>query len=256
MTFAKPVAGAPPGEPRGDTGVQGRTVIVTGGARGLGFAIALALGAAGARVVIADLALAQAREQAAELSERGYTALALPVDVGDEPHVRRLFDAVVERFGAVDAVINDAGVDVTAPTAALTLEQWARVVRTKLTGPFLMSKLAGDVMTRGGHIINIASTASKRAWPNAAAYHATKWGLLGLSHALHAELRPQGIKVSAVIAGGMRTPFLLDRFADIDQGTRQDPANVARAVLYLLTQPQETVVPEIMVLPMRETSWP
>ena len=93
-------------------------------------------------------------------------------------------------------------------------------------------------------------------WPNATAYHASKWGLLGLSHALHAELRPYGIKVCAVVAGGMRTPFLLDRFPDIDPGTLQDPAGVAKAVCFALTQPEETVVPEIMVLPMRETSWP
>jgi short-subunit dehydrogenase len=80
--------------------------------------------------------------------------------------------------------------------------------------------------------------------------------LLGLSHALHAELRPRGIKVSAVVAGGMRTPFLLDRFSDIDPQILQDPANVARAVRFVLTQPEETVIPEVMVLPMREGSWP
>jgi short-subunit dehydrogenase len=107
-----------------------------------------------------------------------------------------------------------------------------------------------------GHIVNIASTAAKRAWPNASAYHATKWGLLGLSHALHAELRPYGIKVTAVIAGGMRTPFLLERFPQIDVDALQDPADVAEAVKSVLLLPEGTVVPEIMVLPMRERSWP
>ena len=117
-------------------------------------------------------------------------------------------------------------------------------------------RLAAEVLPAGGHIVNVASTASKRAWPNASAYHATKWGLLGLSHALHAELRPRGIKVSAVVAGGMRTPFLLDRFPDIDPKVLQDPMNVARAIRFILTQPEEAVVPEMMVIPMRETSWP
>jgi short-subunit dehydrogenase len=111
-------------------------------------------------------------------------------------------------------------------------------------------------MKNGGHIVNISSTAAKRAWPNASAYHASKWGLLGLSHALHAELRPQGIKVTAVLAGGMRTPFLLDRFPDIDVSTLQDPVNVAIAVKSVLLLPEQTVIPEIMVLPMQETSWP
>jgi short-subunit dehydrogenase len=107
-----------------------------------------------------------------------------------------------------------------------------------------------------GHIINVVSTAAKRAWANAAAYHASKWGLLGFSHALHVEARRHGVKVTAVIAGGMRTPFLLERFPDIDPSTLQDPANVARAIHDVLLLPEETVVPEITVLPMRESSWP
>ena len=132
------------------------------------------------------------------------------------------------------------------------------MIDVNLRGPFLMSKHAARIMKANGsgHIVNIASTASKRAWPNAAAYHASKWGLLGLSHALHAELRPHRIKVSAVVAGGMRTPFLLERFPDIDPGVLQDPANVAATIRFLLSLPEETVIPEVMVIPMRETSWP
>jgi NAD(P)-dependent dehydrogenase (short-subunit alcohol dehydrogenase family) len=132
------------------------------------------------------------------------------------------------------------------------------VIGVNLRAPFLLSRHAARLMKAqgGGHIVNIASTAAKRAWPNASAYHASKWGLLGLSHALHAELRPHRIKVSAVVAGGMRTPFLLDRFPDIDPGVLQDPANVAATIRFLLTLPDETVIPEVMVIPMRETSWP
>src|SRR5690606_28959762 len=111
-------------------------------------------------------------------------------------------------------------------------------------------------LNSGGHIVNIASTAARRAWPNASAYHASKWGLMGLSHALHAELRGSGIKVSAIVAGGMRTPCLLDRLPATDVELLQAPENVARAVRFVLTQPAETVIPEVMVLPMKETSWP
>lgn len=98
--------------------------------------------------------------------------------------------------------------------------------------------------------------AAKRAWPNAAACHASKWGRLGLSHALHAELRPHRIKVTAVIAGGMRTPFPLDRFPDIDLATLQEPMRVAQAVKPVLLPPDASVVAEITVLPLGETSWP
>jgi NAD(P)-dependent dehydrogenase (short-subunit alcohol dehydrogenase family) len=198
----------------------------------------------------------------AVLAEADIAAMAMPLDVGDEAQVQQVVAATRERFGRLDAIVNNAAIDITVPIAELNSADWERVVRTNLTGPFLMAKHAAAAMGPktasggGGHIVNIASTASKRAWPNASAYHATKWGLLGLSHALHAELRPQGIKVSAIVAGGMRTPFLLDRFPDIDPGVLQDPLNVACAVRFVLTQPDETVVPELTVLPMRETSWP
>ena len=107
-----------------------------------------------------------------------------------------------------------------------------------------------------GHIVNVASTAAKRAWPNASAYHASKWGLLGLSYALHAELRPHGVRVCAVVAGGMRTPFLLERFPDLDPNKLQDPANVAETIKHVLTQPPGTAIAEVMVIPTEETSWP
>ena len=237
--------------------LRGRVVLVTGGARGLGAAIGLLLAAEGARIAVADLAGDAAVQQATRLSESGAQALGVALDVGDARAVDTALRRVRDEWGGLDAVVNNAGIDVTAPIGELAVDDWERVLRTNLTGPFLVARVAAALMDeRGGHIVNIASTASKRAWPNASAYHATKWGLLGLSHALHAELRPRGIKVSAIVAGGMRTPFLLERFADLDPAMLQDPMHVARAVRFVLLQPAETVVPELMVLPMRETSWP
>ncbi|MFC4278566.1 SDR family oxidoreductase [Achromobacter aloeverae] len=234
--------------------LRDRVILVTGGARGLGKAICEMLAEEGVRIVLADLDLEGARACARSLSSE--QALAVQLDVGDPDSVARCVAQAVDRYGQLDAVINNAGVDVTLPVQELQVADWDRVLRTNLTGPFLLSRAACPHLKSGGHIVNIASTAARRAWPNASAYHASKWGLLGLSHALHAELRPRGIKVSALIAGGMRTPFLLDRFPDIDPETLQEPANVAHAVRFLLTQPEATVIPEIMVLPMKETSWP
>jgi NAD(P)-dependent dehydrogenase (short-subunit alcohol dehydrogenase family) len=239
--------------------LRNKVILVTGGSRGLGGAIADLLGACGAKLVLADVAYERAQDKAATLARGDVQALALRLDVGDEAQIRETMQQIKQRFGRLDALVNNAAIDVTAPLNELGSDDWHRIVQTNLTGPFLMAKHALALLAAhgdGGHIVNIASTASKRAWPNAAAYHATKWGLLGLSHALHAELRPQGIKVSAVVAGGMRTPFLFDRFPDLDPHVLQDPISVARAVRFVLTQPAETVVPEVMVLPMRETSWP
>ncbi|MFJ3464188.1 SDR family oxidoreductase [Achromobacter spanius] len=236
--------------------LDGRVILVTGGGSGLGAALCEQLAAEGARVAVSDIDEQRAHAVASKLKEGGADVMACVMDVGVAADVAECMDAVVRQFGRLDAIVNSAGVDVTAPIDQLDADVWERVLRTNLTGPFLMAKFGKNRLSPGGHIVNVASTAARRAWPNASAYHASKWGLMGLSHALHAELRGMGIKVSAVIAGGMRTPFLLDRFPDIDTGTLQDPANVARAVRFVLTQPPETVVPEVMVLPMKETSWP
>lgn len=236
--------------------LRGRVVLVTGAGSGLGTEICLLLASEGALVAATDLRLPGAEDTVRRIESAGGTATAMTLDVGSPDDVEAVLQRTVDRYGKLDAVVNNAGVDVTAPIDALRVEDWERVMHTNLTGPFLMAKFAKRHLAKGGHIVNIASTAARRAWPNASVYHASKWGLMGLSHALHSELRGEGIKVSAVIAGGMRTPFLLDRFPDIDPGVLQDPANVARAVKFVLLQPPETVVPEVMVLPMKETSWP
>lgn len=237
-----------------------KVVLVTGGGRGLGASLCRALARDGAKVAVMDIHAESAQEQVSALLREDCEAYALNADVGDEAQVKSAIHKVVERFGRLDAVINNAGIDKTCSIDEMACHEWERILRTNLSGPFMVSKYAAQQMRAqeggGGQIINIASTAAKRAWPNASAYHASKWGLLGLSQALHVELRPMGIKVTTVIAGGMRTPFLLDRFPDLDPELLQDPDNVAEAVRYLLTLPPETVIAEIMVLPMRETSWP
>lgn len=236
--------------------LAGKTILVTGGASGLGAALCHVLSTCGANIVVGDINLDKAQTVAALLDSAAGTAHAIGFNVGDPVAAERAIDETIGRFGRIDILINNAGTDVTAPISELAYSDWDRVIRTNLYGPFLLSKHAARHMKDGGHIVNISSTAAKRAWPNASAYHASKWGLLGLSHSLHAELRPQKIKVTAVIAGGMQTPFLLDRFPDIDVSTLQDPVNVAKAVKLVLLMPEQTVIPEIMVLPMAETSWP
>ena len=216
-----------------------KIALVTGGGRGLGAEICRELAEAGYESIAADLK-----------PPRG----GIQLDITREDDVVKAFS----RLERLDVLVNNAGVDYTLPIEELSTNQFDHVLAVNLRAPFVLAKHAARLMRRqgGGHIINIASTAAKRTWPNASAYHASKWGLMGLSHALHAELRGHKIKVSAVVAGGMRTPFLLDRFPDIDPGVLQDPANVAKTVRWLLTLPDESVIPEVMVIPMREGSWP
>jgi NAD(P)-dependent dehydrogenase (short-subunit alcohol dehydrogenase family) len=236
-----------------------RIAMVTGGGRGLGEAIGRTLAGAGAFVVVADLRDELADRTARTIRDAGGRAQALHLDVTDARQAEQSVARVVAEHGRLDVLVNNAGVDRTVSIEELSVEDWDRIQAVNLRGPFLLSKHALAQMKQQsgrGQIVNIVSTAARRAWANASAYHASKWGLLGFSHALHVEARSLGVKVTAVIAGGMRTPFLLERFPDLDPGVLQDPRNVAETVRFVLTLPDESVIPEILVLPMRETSWP
>jgi len=238
--------------------LSGKVALITGGGRGLGEAVCRTLAKAGAVVIPADIREDLAEGVAAAIRGQGGRAAAFRLDVTAEDEAAAAIREVISTFDRLDILVNNAAIDLTVPVSELSVADWDRIMAVNLRGPFVMAKYALAEMSRQGkgHIVNIASTAAKRAWPNAAVYHASKWGLLGLSHALHAEVRAQRIKVTAIVAGGMRTPFLLDRFPDIDPGVLQDPANVAETIRFVLEQPDETVIPEVMVLPMRETSWP
>jgi NAD(P)-dependent dehydrogenase (short-subunit alcohol dehydrogenase family) len=238
--------------------LTGKVALVTGGGRGLGEATCRMLGQADAIAVVADIHEELAETVALEIQADGGKAIALRLDVCDNDQAEAAVDQVIQKFGHLDILINNAGTDVTLPVDELAIADWDRVIAVNLRAPFILSKLVLPAMKQQGkgHIVNIASTASKRAWANASAYHASKWGLLGFNHALHVEARPHKIKVTAVIAGGMQTPFILDRFPDTPLEKLQDPQHVADTIRYVLCQPEGTVIPEVMVLPMQETSWP
>jgi NADP-dependent 3-hydroxy acid dehydrogenase YdfG len=238
--------------------VKGKVILVTGAGQGLGAAICKTLAAEGAVMIPVDLKQEAVDKIAKEITESGGKATAYRMDVTDKSNVNQVISQIVEKSGALDVVINNAGIDYTKSVDELEHSEWEKVIQVNLTGPFVVSKAAYPYMVKNGrgHIVNIVSTAAKRTWANASAYHASKWGLLGFSHALHVEARKQNVKVTAIVAGGMQTPFILERFPEVDPDLLQDPKNVADTIRYILCQPAETVIPELMVIPMRETSWP
>jgi NAD(P)-dependent dehydrogenase (short-subunit alcohol dehydrogenase family) len=241
------------------TNLTGKVVIVTGAGSGLGEATAKAFAQAGCTVVCLDV-----RPDAAERvrQECNGDACAWPCDVSNEAMVFQVVDEVVHRFDRLDVVVNNAAIDHTLSIAEMSPEQWDQVIAVNLRGPFLLAKAALPIMQRQkyGHFVNIASTAATRAWANAAAYHASKWGLIGFSRGLSVEGRPHNIRVTTVLPGGMRTHFF-DRFAESgipmpDEQNLQDPANVAAAIVFAVQMPAQSVIQEMMVTPLTETSWP
>jgi NAD(P)-dependent dehydrogenase (short-subunit alcohol dehydrogenase family) len=251
MTVEAPVGG------QSLAGIRPRIVLVTGAGSGLGEATSRTLARAGMTVVAADIAVDHARRTADGITDDGGQALAVELDVRDPASAAAAVEAATGRFGRLDVLINNAGTDVTAAFEEIDAAAWDRVLDVNLRGPVVMTRACLPALREaGGDIVNITSTAAKRAWENASAYHASKWGLLGFSHALHSEARQYGVRVTAVVCGGMRTPFLLERFPDLDPGVLQDPATVAQTIRFVLDLPRESVIAEVLVLPMRESSWP
>ncbi len=237
-----------------------RIALVTGAGSGLGEATACRLAASGARVACIDLDAGRAKRTAAVIGAD--TAIGIGCDVSDEDAVAAATEAVREHWDRVDIAVNCAGVDFVVGVDEMTVAQWDRVLGVNLRGPFLVARAVFPLMQRqgGGDIVNVASTAAVRAWGNASAYHASKWGLLGFSRGLGVEGRPHGIRVTTIIPGGMRTHWF-DRFPEQgiplpDQQHLQDPANVADAVAYAVSLPRGSVVQELMITPLTETSWP
>ncbi|MFC8918865.1 SDR family oxidoreductase [Streptomyces sp. NPDC047821] len=240
--------------------LRGRQALVTGGARGLGASITRGLAGAGASVLVADVRKEQARELCEELAQDGRDARFVELDVRDARAVAEVFQELESDGQAVDVLVNNAAVDVSKPIEHLTAEEVTRVVTTNLLGPmYLCLEVYRRMVARGGgHIVNILSTASNRTWTEAGPYAAGKSGLRAFTHTLFKEAQRDcpGIGVTGIIAGGMETPFILERFPDADVSMLQSPDIVADTVLYALSVPVGSAVSELVVVPRKEPSWP
>jgi NAD(P)-dependent dehydrogenase (short-subunit alcohol dehydrogenase family) len=244
--------------------IAGKVALITGAGSGLGEATARALAAVGCSVACVDINGRACERVASEIAQQHNesSTQAFTCDVSDATSVAGTVAAVNERMGRLDIVVNCAAIDYTYSVEEMSIEQWDRAVAINLRGPFLFAKFAFPLMREqgGGHIVNIGSTAGLRAWANTSVYHATKWGLMGLSRGLGVEGRGAGIRVTTIIPGGMRTHFF-DRFKEQgipmpDPAKLQDPATVADAIVYALQVPPESSVQELLITPLDETSWP
>ncbi|RZQ61983.1 SDR family oxidoreductase [Amycolatopsis suaedae] len=229
-----------------------RTVAITGAARGIGLATATAFAERGVRVAIGDRDTALAEQAAATIPG----AAAFPLDVTDAASFAGFLDRAEAELGPIDVLVNNAGLMVTGEFLAETAAEL--MIDVNLRGVLIGCRLAGERFARrgGGTIVNIASMAGMAGFPGIATYSATKFGVVGLSQALRAELRPLGVRVSAVLPGivhtelsaGVRLPASVERFASCE------PADIARAVLRVIATGRATVyVPGRLSLLLRGT---
>jgi len=236
-----------------------RIVIVTGAARGLGLAIAQGCAGAGAKVVLADREAAEAEAAATGIVAIGGTAVSVPTDVSRLGDLRRLCEATVARFGRIDGLVNNAGVNFVKPVLEVTEAEWDRVLDIDLKGSFFLTQFAARQMVAqkpaGGSIVQIASVHTVAAVAGAAPYDAAKHGMVGFSKAAAVELAPHGVRVNLLSPGLCRTTIWQDLIAaapseqacldywqsQIPGGRPIEPEEIADAAVFLLSDSSRAI---------------
>ncbi len=228
--------------------------LVTGGTRGIGYAVAEALLARGDAVAITATTGegATQAQQALAAAANSTRVLGLTCDVRDRAAVQRTVAAVVERFGGLDVLVNNAGVGVGAPVSVLSEEEWDRLIGVNLTGVFHCSQAAiAPLKARGGGwIVNVSSLAGKNPFAGGAAYCAAKAGVDAFSEALMQEVRHDGIRVSHVCPGSVATGFN-GREPSAGAEWKLLPEDVAQVIVDLLSYPPRSLPSRIEIRPSR-----
>lgn len=227
--------------------LAGQVALVTGAGRGIGRAISLALGAAGAYVVAAARSQPEIEAVAQEISAAGGQAIALPLDITHESRVRDVFAQVGERWGRLDVLVNNAGVGRFGPLVDFASADLEQLTAVNLHGTFWCCQQAMRLMIpqRRGYIINISSVVGFKGYPNQAAYTATKHAIMGLTKSLAVEAQAHGIRVSVISPGGVDTGMVGDARPDLDRSVLLQPEDIAQTVMFLLSLSKQAAIDEI-----------
>jgi NAD(P)-dependent dehydrogenase (short-subunit alcohol dehydrogenase family) len=240
--------------------LYGKAALVTGGASGLGFGMARALGDAGAAIVLADVDGAAAESGAAALRDRGITAAAVAVDVASATAVEHMVAATLSAMGRIDVLVCSAGVALNTPPLETTESDFDRIVAVNFKGVFLCNTAVARVMIPqgGGRIVNISSLGAITPVPGRSVYCATKAAVSQLTKALAIEWVKSGVRVNAIAPGLMETPMtetlrrdqaIVGRFvARIPAGRLGLPGDLAGAVLFLASAASDYVIGQTIVV--------
>jgi NAD(P)-dependent dehydrogenase (short-subunit alcohol dehydrogenase family) len=214
-----------------------RVVAITGAARGIGLATAQALSERGFSVAIGDLDAAEAEAAAASLPGE---AAGFELDVTDEGSFERFLDAAAERLGALDVLVNNAGIMFVGPLDGAGYRGASKVLDVNVEGVIIGMHLAISRLRRGGHIVNVVSSSAWIAPPSLSVYSASKHAARGLTDAVRAELRPDGINVTAVYPGVVQTDLAVGTGA-ARGGRMIEPREVGEAIAAAIERPRDEV---------------
>lgn len=232
--------------------LAGKSALITGASRGIGFAIAQRLGQLGARVALCGRNQGTLDAACARLRDEAIDALALTADVSRSDQVSSLAEKTLARFGAIDFLVNNAGTGRFAPVQDFSESDWDNMLDTNLKGVFLVSRaIVPSMISRGqGHIVNISSLAGKNSFPGGSIYCASKWGLLGLTYCMAEDLRGHGIRVTAICPGSVATEF--GHPSSKNAQKMLQPHDVADAVEMVITAEPQSFISEVVMRPTQK----
>jgi 3-oxoacyl-[acyl-carrier protein] reductase len=237
------------------TELKGKVAAVTGGSRGIGYNIAEALLAEGAKVFICARDAGRLNAALEELGKTGKDGVdGIVADVRRPDDCQKVVQGAAERFGGLDILVNNAGIGVFKPVDQLTVEEWDSVLETNLSGVFYCCREAIPLMRKrgGGYIFNISSLAGVNPFAGGSAYNASKFGLNGFSEALMQDVRYDGIRVSYIMPGSVDTAFNhAPQFRDPNAGWKLTGEDVAKAVIDLYKFPARSLASRIEMRPSR-----
>jgi len=248
--------------------LQGKRAVITGGATGLGYAMAYRFADAGATIFIADIDCDKAKDAATELTRQGYKAHSTACDVRQESSVQQMVEAAAKDMGGVDILVNNAGIFPKKELAQMSAEEFEQVLSVNMTGTFLCSKYASAKMIeqkKGGCIINLGSIASLHpTYKGMTAYDASKGGVLMFTKTLALELGPHQIRVNAIAPGGILTQAMMNTVKgtptreglnDLKKfmsrtalGRMGEPDEIARTALFLASDMSSYMTGEMIVV--------
>jgi len=231
--------------------------LVTGGGTGIGREIALALARGGASVAVCGRTQSTLDEAVQAVGAAGGTALACACDITDSDQVAAMVRKVEERLGPVTILVNNAGIARFAPLWELSLQDFDEMMAINVRGTFLCSRavMPGMMERQRGRILNIASVAGVKPYPEQGGYVASKHAMLGLSKVMALELQPYGIQVQALSPGGVDTPLSRGTRDDVDFAEWMRPEEMAEAAVFMLSQKGLAVTDHLVVRRRNATAW-
>ena len=226
-----------------------QAAFITGAGRGIGAAIAEAFAGEGYDVALLARSEDQLRATAESCETLGVRALVLPTDITDAAAVQAAVAKALDELGRIDVLVNNAGYFHVVALAEMDLADWQRTLAVNLTGPFVCAQaVLPQMLERGsGAIINIASMAGKKWYRDQGAYCASKYGLVGMSKVLAAELKDRGVRVTAVCPGGVDTKLVRDQRGDVDFSEYMRPETIAQLCVFIAKLPPDAAIDEVMI---------